>query len=147
MLRSFITLALMLIFSYSVSLAEDDQIIIEEESASENEKISVSDDRFKHFKNKATIQVLNKITAKIKYLNLEVNSEVDYNSLKIKALSCWKSSPYDLSENKILLQVMDKKIDSTEYKEIFKGWMFSSSPGISSIEHPVYDIVAINCSD
>lgn len=107
----------------------------------------ISDDNFINNKTYATIQILNKITAKINYINIKVGYEVLFDSLIVKVSSCWKSSPYDLSENKILLEVMDKKVDSQEYNEIFRGWMFSSSPGMNGIEHPVYDIVAINCYD
>ncbi len=127
-------------------MAQEEELLNNEEG-----EIAVKDgdseDNFVHNKHYAKIQVLNKITAKTKYLNIKVNSEILFDSLKIKVLSCWKSSPYELTENKILLEVWDKKVESEEYQELFKGWMFSSSPGISSIEHPVYDIVAINCSD
>jgi hypothetical protein len=107
----------------------------------------ITEEEFTHDKTYATIQVLNKITAKIKYLDIKVNSQTNFDTLKIKINHCWKSSPYDLSENKILLEIEEKKSDQTEYKQIFNGWMFSSSPAISSLEHPVYDIVAINCHE
>jgi len=29
---------------------------------------------------------------------------------------------------------------------VFSGWMFSSSPAISALEHPVYDITLLACS-
>ena len=35
--------------------------------------------------------------------------------------------------------------DVSEY--IFSGWMFASSPGLSSLEHSVYDIWVRDCSD
>jgi hypothetical protein len=109
---------------------------IAEEQAEEN---------FLHDKNNATIQVLNKITAKAQYFKIPVKSSINHGTLTIKVNSCWQASPYDLSENKILLEISEKKIGEKEYKTIFNGWMFSSSPGISSLEHSIYDVVAINC--
>ena len=50
---------------------------------------------------------------------VEVDSEEDFGLIKIKALSCWQSSPYDLSENKILLEISEKKIGMKEYQNIF----------------------------
>ncbi|MEK6734350.1 MAG: DUF2155 domain-containing protein [Pseudomonadota bacterium] len=105
------------------------------------------EDNFIHEKNYSTIQILNKITAKTKYIDIPVKSSIAYGTLKITVNSCWKSSPYDLAENKILLEIDEKKVGESEYNSIFKGWMLSSSPGISSLEHAVYDIVAINCFD
>jgi hypothetical protein len=28
---------------------------------------------------------------------------------------------------------------------IFFGWLFASSPSVSSLEHSVYDVVAVSC--
>jgi hypothetical protein len=34
---------------------------------------------------------------------------------------------------------------SEEPEELFSGWMFASSPGLSALEHPVYDVWVIRC--
>jgi len=107
----------------------------------------IIEDEFSDEKDIATIQVLDKITAKLKYLDISVGEEVDFGNLRIHIASCWKSSPYELSENKILLYISEKKPGKTEYKYIFRGWMFSSSPAISSLEHAIYDVTAIDCHD
>lgn len=142
MLKKFVIIFLIFAhhFSYAVEIEQiDDAAVEEEQTTAEN------DDNFINNKAYAKIQILNKITAKIKYLDVKVNSEVVFDSLKIKVNSCWKSSPYDLSENKILLEVLEKQVSNKEYHKIFEGWMFSSSPAISSMEHPIYDVVAVNC--
>ena len=139
--------AILLITFAQITMAEEEQISIEEDNEEQQASIDdeASDDNYNHNKAYATVQILNKITAKIKYLDIKVNSENNFGLLKIKVLSCWKSSPYDLSENKILLNIFERKIDSDEYHSIFEGWMFFSSPAISTMEHPIYDVVAINC--
>jgi len=30
--------------------------------------------------------------------------------------------------------------------QVFSGWMFASSPGLSALEHPVYDVWVIECT-
>lgn len=30
-------------------------------------------------------------------------------------------------------------------KQVFRGWMFSSSPGLNPLQHPVYDAWLIAC--
>ncbi len=117
------------------------------EEATINQDGEIVEENFIHDKKQATIQILNKITAKAQYIEIPVKSEVIFGTLIIKVNACWKASPYDLSENKILLNIAEKKIGQQEYKTIFNGWMFSSSPGISSLEHSVYDLIAINCYD
>lgn len=117
------------------------------EEINDEENDSAVEQEFVHNKANATVQILNKITAKTQYLKIPVNSNKVFGTLLINVKSCWKASPYEISENKILLHVLEKKNGEHKYKTIFEGWMFSSSPGISSLEHSVYDIAAIDCSD
>lgn len=37
--------------------------------------------------------------------------------------------------------------ESAEEELLFSGWMFASSPGLSALEHPVYDVWVIRCTD
>ena len=36
-------------------------------------------------------------------------------------------------------------IDSKDNRLLFSGWMFASTPGISALEHPVYDVWVLDC--
>lgn len=131
-----------IILFFNISSAEEitDSIEINQDGETHEEN-------FIHERKIATIQILNKITAKVENIDLAVNSITNYGSLKIEIKYCWQSSPYEPTENKILMNIFDKKPGMQDYQKIFSGWMFSSSPGISSLEHAVYDILAINCKD
>lgn len=139
-------LLMICVFLSASCLAEDEISNASlETGGSINQNGDLVEESFIHNKANATIQILNKITAKAHYLNIPVKSKVVLGTLMIKVEDCWKSSSYELSENKILLNILEKKIGQKEYSPIFSGWMFSSSPGISSLEHSVYDVIAINC--
>ncbi len=100
------------------------------------------------FNNLAIVQALNKTTAKTSILILKVGEKTSFGSLKIIAHKCWQSPLEQKPENKILLEIFEFRNESEEKiqeKRIFYGWMFSSSPSISSLEHPIYDITALNC--
>ncbi len=90
------------------------------------------------------IQALNKITAKTYKYEVKIGDEITFERLIIEPLFCWKSSPDAIPENKVLLKITENKLDKTQ-DTIFYGWMFSSSPGISSLEHPMYDITIVDC--
>ena len=49
--------------------------------------------------------------------------------------------PRDLTEEELA------ETDSEEAEVRFAGWMFASSPGLHALEHPVYDIWVIACSE
>ena len=141
-------LIVFLLFSQlSIATEQEEELLGENnpEEITANADGELIEENFIHDKKTATIQVLNKITAKSQYLDIPVKSQIIFGTIMINVEACWKASPYDLSENKILLNISEKKIGEQEYKNIFNGWMFSSSPGISSLEHSVYDVVAINC--
>ena len=112
------------------------------ETEVEQELIEESNDQTT---SKAKIQILNKITAKAQYVTVDINSEIKFHTLTLRIFKCLKSSPYELSENKILIEISEKKNGQDDENIIFDGWMFSSSPAISSLEHAVYDVVAIDC--
>ncbi len=101
-----------------------------------------------NYSNSAMVQALNKTTAKTTNLELKIGQKISFGSLKIIAHKCWKSPLDQRPENKILLEIFDVKNDKENKnieKRIFYGWMFSSSPSISGMEHPIYDIIALNC--
>ena len=91
-----------------------------------------------------TVLVLNKITAKSYSYDIGVGKKAKFERLLIEPLFCWKSSPEDVAENKALLKITETKVDKTD-SVVFYGWMFSSSPGISTLEHPMYDITVVDC--
>ena len=87
---------------------------------------------------------LNKVSGKISKIKIEDNNETYFGTLKIIVRTCKKSLPDDPPESSAFIQIWDKKFDK-EKKKIFSGWMFSSSPSISSVDHAVYDVWVIEC--
>ena len=87
---------------------------------------------------------LNKVSGKISKIKIEDNNETYFGTLKIIVKTCKKSLPEDPPENSVFIQIWNQKSDKGEEK-IFSGWMFSSSPSISALDHAVYDVWVIDC--
>ena len=87
---------------------------------------------------------MNKVSGKISKIKIEDNEETYFGTLKIIVSTCKASLPEDPPENSAFIQIWDKKFDKEE-KKIFSGWMFSSSPSISAVDHAVYDVWVIDC--
>ena len=96
--------------------------------------------------NTITIQALNKITGKNYEYKIKIGESKEFERLIIAPLYCWTSAPTEVPENKALLKVIENKINKGQ-EEIFYGWMFSSSPSISTLEHPMYDVKIVNCEN
>lgn len=97
------------------------------------------------FVNTIKINILNKTTGKTITLVNKIDSTINFERIEILPLKCWKSYPEEAPENKLLLKVYEKDVINKTKKMIFFGWIFSSSPSISGIEHSLYDITLIDC--
>lgn len=90
------------------------------------------------------LQGLNKVTGRTSRLTGPVGAALRFGNLEIVPRRCWKSEPEDRPENAALLEISELKPGEAP-QQIFLGWMFSSSPGLSGLEHPVYDIGVLSC--
>ena len=91
-----------------------------------------------------TIGALDKITAKFSEFDIEVNGNIKFGTLLIEIFECQKRPPEEIPENFVLLKIEDH-VNSDGPIIFFSGWMLSSSPSISSLEHPTYDIWIKDC--
>ncbi|MGI4851089.1 MAG: DUF2155 domain-containing protein [Janthinobacterium lividum] len=90
------------------------------------------------------IRGLNKVTAHISDIVAPVGQKAKFGHLEITARLCQKSPPEDPPESTAYLEIQEVKPDEKP-SALFSGWMFASSPAISALEHPVYDIWVLNC--
>ena len=95
-------------------------------------------------KNIAEIKILNKISAKVSILNIEVNKSYKFDSLNIMIFACYKNPPEEIPEDFVLLKIFDK-VNQLNQKLIYQGWMISSSPSTTPLEHPIYDLWIKSC--
>ena len=94
----------------------------------------------------AQFNALDKITARIKKLEIYLNEEQVLGSLTIILKTCQNRPPDFLPETAAYVEIYDNLNQTiNDNNLIFSGWMFSSSPAISALEHPVYDISLISC--
>lgn len=94
--------------------------------------------------NTIVLQGLNKVTGHISRLEAPVGTVMRFGNLEIIGRRCWKSPPDEQPENAGLLEIWELK-PGESHQRIFLGWIFSSSPGLSGLEHPVYDLTMLEC--
>lgn len=94
--------------------------------------------------NLVVLQVLDKISAEISTMKILVGKKEKYGSIEIEIFDCKKRLPEEIPEDFVLMRIMDQ-ISSNRYKQVFQGWMLSSSPSISPFEHPTYDVWVKDC--
>lgn len=97
----------------------------------------------------AIIQALDKITAETIRFEARVGVPVKYRGLVFTVRTCETSSDEEVITDSIAyLQIRAEPRTVTEQqpsREVFRGWMFASSPGLNPLKHPVYDAWVIAC--
>jgi len=98
----------------------------------------------------AVLQGLDKATARIATIDVPIDQQVRYGDLLITARACIKHPPEELPESAAFLVIDEMPPDAgpqTRPDRIFSGWMFASSPALSALENPVYDISVLGCKE
>ncbi len=92
----------------------------------------------------ANFKLLDKISNKLIQKTIKVNESDFIETLNIKVYSCFTEPPNEIPEDYVLIDVKDNFLD--EEDSIYKGWMISSSPDVTPLEHPIYDLWLLSCS-
>ena len=94
----------------------------------------------------AVLQGLDKVTARVSTLSVAVGDTVRFGTLEIAVRHCDKRPPEETPESSAFLDIWQARPGEVSVS-LFRGWMFASSPALSSLEHSVYDIWVIDCED
>lgn len=92
----------------------------------------------------AVLQGLDKVTARVRQIGAPVGETIELGSLAVTVRACLKTPPTEPPEAAAFLEI-DERSNGSE--RIFEGWMFASSPGLSALEHPVYDVWVLDCAE
>ena len=92
------------------------------------------------------LQALDKVAARVSPLEVPVGKTVTFGSLEITARACDKRPPEETPESAAFLEIVEKRPGESPVTQ-FVGWMFASSPALSAMEHPVYDVWVVDCKN
>jgi hypothetical protein len=99
----------------------------------------------------AIVEAIDKITAESMRFEVEVGGRpVRFKrSLIFTARACEVSAPDEqVTDAVAYLEVAVQPrgiLRASDPRQIFRGWMFASSPAINGLEHPVYDAWVVGC--
>jgi hypothetical protein len=87
---------------------------------------------------------LDKITGRIIAFEVTMDETVQFGSLQITPRTCISRPAKDAPLTDGFVEV-DEIADKNQFRRIFSGWMFTASPGLHGVEHPVYDVWLTDC--
>jgi hypothetical protein len=80
----------------------------------------------------------------VEELEIPIDRPYKFGTLIITVRACRETPPEETPEAAAFIEVGEFKPGQTE-TPVFRGWMFASSPALSAMEHPVYDIWVTGC--
>lgn len=92
------------------------------------------------------LRVLNKVTARSEELRARPGETITFGKLVIEAVQCYQSAPSSQSDSVALLSLSEKVADAERPRLLFHGWMYASSPSLTALEHPIYDVTMVDCA-
>jgi hypothetical protein len=111
------------------------------------------------------VRALDKVTGTATDISLKIGETVAFGRISLTARACYASPPEDTPESVAFMEIRslgpspnsrgakerkDKGekpvVDPKTAPTVFSGWMYASTPGLSALEHPVYDVWVIQCS-
>ncbi|MHB2168043.1 DUF2155 domain-containing protein [Alsobacter sp. R-9] len=87
---------------------------------------------------------LDKITGRIISFDVNIDETVQFGALQLTPRLCYTRPPTEPANTTAFIEV-DEVTFTNEYRRIFGGWVFASSPGLHGIEHPIYDVWLTGC--
>ena len=98
----------------------------------------------------AVLRGLDKVTGQTTDFTAPIGKTVKFNTLDLTVRACQKAAPEEPPATWVYLSIAEnpaakKGADAPAKAELMKGWMLAQSPALAALEHPVYDVWAIDC--
>ena len=89
----------------------------------------------------AVLRTLDKTSGEVIDVEMNAGQTMAYGPLQVTLHECRFPSNNPSGDAFALLQV----VDARAVEELFAGWMVASSPALSALEHPRYDVWVLRC--
>lgn len=99
----------------------------------------------------AIIQAIDKVTAETLKFEAPVGQPIRYKTLIITVRACETTATDEEQPDSAAYMTVDSQPKAAPGRaapaprQVFRGWMFASSPGLNPLQHPVYDAWLISC--
>ena len=93
------------------------------------------------------LEALDKVTGRVSIIETPVDDPIRFGTLDVRVHACRRRPPELPPDSAAWLEIDERKRPESPAATLFRGWMFASSPSLSALEHPVYDVIVLDCID
>lgn len=89
-----------------------------------------------------TVRVLDKTTGRTQDLSMRNGQTADLGLMQLRLDECRHpvNNPSGDAFAKLIVTY------GAEHREVFRGWMIASAPGLSAMDHPRFDVWVLRCN-
>lgn len=89
----------------------------------------------------ASLRILDKLTGEVQDVTLGRSQSVVMGRLTVQLDACRSPADNTVAEADAHLTIMD----AASPEPVFAGWMLATSPALSALDHPRYDVWVLRC--
>lgn len=89
---------------------------------------------------------LDKITGVTTTFEVQIGQEAKFGGFLVRPRVCYSRPATEEPKTTSFVEVDELETDQSR-KRVFTGWMFAESPGLSGVEHAVFDVWLTGCRD
>ncbi|MCU0902730.1 MAG: DUF2155 domain-containing protein [Tabrizicola sp.] len=89
----------------------------------------------------AELRFLDKLTSETGDVTLNIGQTAKFGRLVVRLNNCRYPTGNPASDAEAHLTIQDETTET----ELFSGWMLASSPALSALDHPRYDVWVLSC--
>lgn len=99
----------------------------------------------------AILQALDKVTTETMRFEVPIGQPIRYKTLIFTVRACETAAADEVAPESAAYVVVDTQPKAQAGRaappgrQVYKGWMYASSPGLNPLQHPVYDAWLIAC--
>ena len=99
----------------------------------------------------ATVGLLNKRNNLTQDVVLKVGEAKRIGNVIVKLATCerslpWESPPETGAFVQVFVEERERADQQLGWRKVFSGWLFKNSPGLSVVQHPIYDVWVKDCA-
>ena len=99
----------------------------------------------------ATVGLLNKRNNLSQDVVLRVGEAKRIGNVIVKLATCERSLPWETPPEtgafvQVFVEERERANQPLTWRKVFSGWLFKNSPGLSVVQHPIYDVWVKDCA-
>jgi hypothetical protein len=87
---------------------------------------------------------IDKISGRIITFDVYIDETVQFGTLQVTPRICYDRTPGEEPKTTSFVEIDEITLDR-KIRRIFTGWMIAESPGLSAVDHAVYDVWLKSC--